>query len=239
VQASFPFLRSETNPVIDELLIETQDGLTGNFDRLCIVFRDEASLMAGDLYDAVKLFNRTGGVNQVYTRSSDNKSLITNVLPSNTRNLVMYFEPSAQPQEVTLRADRLQSISAVPQVVLEDRLTGKITNLKQTAAYRFQSSPSDRADRFVLYFRDAPTDAGDVYSPVFRANYEGSGIGVYGLKDSWIGHDALIYDMLGQLVCRQTVTGAPFMRIEKSLSKGIYMIKIAGENTVAVKFLVK
>ncbi|MDR1918896.1 MAG: hypothetical protein LBQ65_04525, partial [Tannerellaceae bacterium] len=38
------FLRSDSNPVIDELLIETQDGQTGGFDRLCIVFRNNATL---------------------------------------------------------------------------------------------------------------------------------------------------------------------------------------------------
>ncbi|MDR1645331.1 MAG: T9SS type A sorting domain-containing protein [Tannerellaceae bacterium] len=239
VQASFPHLRSETAPVVDELLIETQDGLTGDFDRLCVVFRNGASLLANDRYDAVKLFNHTGGVNQIYTRSSDNRNLITNVIPSNTKSMVMYLEPSARPQEVTLRASRIQSISSVPQVVLEDRQTGKVTNLKQTSVYRFQSSPSDRTDRFVLYFRDAPTAVDEIYSPVFRAGYESGGIGVYGLKDSWIGRDALVYDMLGQLLYRSKVIQAPSMRIERSLSKGIYMVKIAGENTVAAKFLVK
>jgi hypothetical protein len=240
VQASFPFLRSESNPIVDELLIETQDEQTGDFDRLCIVFREGASLIANDQYDAVKLFNRTGGVNQIYTRSSDNKNLITNVIPSNTQNIVMYFEPSRQLQGVTLRADRLQSIAAVPHVVLEDRQTGKITNLKQTPTYYFQSSSSDRTDRFVLHFKDGPTTAADqIYLGVFRANYESGGIGVYGLKDSWIGHDALVYDMLGQLLYRSVVTQTPFMRIERSLPKGIYIIRIAGENTVAAKFLVK
>jgi hypothetical protein len=240
VHGAIPFLRSETStPVIDELLIETEDQQTGNFDRLCIVFRKDASLAAGDKYDALKLFNRTGGVNQVYTRSSDNKSLITNVIPSSTDHIVMYFEPSIQPQAVTLRADRLQSISAVPYVTLEDRQTGTLTDLRQSPTYQFQSSPYDRTDRFVLYFFRDATATDDIYAPVFYANYEAGGIGVYGLKDRWIGREALVYDMLGQLIGRSTITQTPFMRIERTLSKGIYLLKIAEENTVTTKFLVK
>jgi hypothetical protein len=240
VHGAIPFLRSEANPVTDELLIETEDVQTGNFDRLCIVFRKDASLAANDKYDALKLFNRTGGVNQIYTRSSDNKSLITNTIPSNTEQIVMYFEPSIQPQEVTLRADRLQSISSVPYVVLEDRQTGAATDLRQSPTYRFQSSPYDRADRFVLHFATkGPVATGNIYAPIFYATYEAGGIGVYGLKDRWIGREALAYDMLGQLIGRSIITQAPFMRIEKSLSKGIYMLKITGENTVTTKFLVK
>ncbi|MDR1258220.1 MAG: T9SS type A sorting domain-containing protein [Tannerellaceae bacterium] len=242
IHANAHFLRSETapEPVVDELLIETRDGLTGDFDRLCIVFRYDASLAATDRYDAPKLFNRTGGVNQAYTRSSDNKSLTTNVIPPSEDKLVMYFEPSRQPQEVTLRASRLNSITAVPNVVMEDRQTGFIADLKQMPVYRFQSSPSDRTDRFVLYFGlNAPTGLDRVNPQAFHVNYESDGIGIYGIDDRWMGHSVLVYDMLGQLVARHTITQAPFMRIEESLSRGIYLLKIAGVNTAASKFLVK
>jgi hypothetical protein len=241
IHGNIPFLRSETPaPVVDELLIEARDGLTGNFDRLCVVFRNGASLSATDTYDAAKIFNRTGGVNQVYTRSSDNKSLTTNVIPPSTDKIVMYLEPSNQSQEVTIQASRLGSIKSVPNAVLEDRQTGKITDFKKVSSYRYQSSPSDRADRFVLYFgSNAPTGLDQIRSLAFNANYESGSIGVYGIEDHSLGRDILVYDMLGQLIARQPITQAPYMRIEKTLSKGIYLLKIAGENTVAHRFLVK
>jgi hypothetical protein len=235
------FLRSETpTPVVDELLIETLEKQTGNFDRLCIVFRRDATLAATDMYDAPKLFNRTGGVNQAYTRSSDNKSLTTNVIPPSTDKIVMYFEPSLKSQVVTLKASRLNSITSVPNVVLEDRVTGKAIDLKRVPNYDFQSSSSDRADRFVLHFgSNAPVGVDDIRLSTFNVSYESGGIEVYGIEDRWMGRAVFVYDMLGQLVANSSVTQAPFMRIEKNLSKGIYLFKIAGENTLASRFLVK
>ena len=52
------FWRRAPEPRVDELLIETKDLLTGGFDRLCVVFRKNASRTADDTYDALKLFNR-------------------------------------------------------------------------------------------------------------------------------------------------------------------------------------
>jgi hypothetical protein len=235
------FLRSDDTPqVIDELLIETKDGMTGGYDRLCVVFRNSATLASSDMFDAPKLFNRTGGVNQIYTRSSDNKELTTTIIPPSTRKLTMYFEPSRQTQEVTLKADRISSISSVGNIVLEDMLTGKLLDLKRSSIYRFVSSPDDRIDRFVLHFDDGTVGTDDVLtSSILRAKYEAGLVWVYGVKENQIGCTASVYDMLGNLLYQQTVTEAPSFRIDKILSKGIYMIRLSGDGTPVAKFAVR
>jgi hypothetical protein len=233
------FLRSDTPQVTDELLIETKDGMTGGYDRLCLVFRNNATLASTDMFDAPKLFNRTGGVNQIYTLSSDNKELTTNVIPSATKKLVMYFEPARQAQEVILKADRLNSITSVGNIVLEDVQTGKLVDLKKSPTYRFISSYNDKTDRFVLHFDDGTVGLDLLPSAsILRASYETNAVWVYGVRDNQIGSTAFIYDLLGNLLHQQTVTEVPFFRIDRTLEKGIYIIRLSGEASVA-RFAVK
>jgi hypothetical protein len=238
-----PFLRSAPEPPTDELLIETRDLLTGGFDRLCVVFRKNASHTASDVFDAPKLFNRTGGVNQIYTRSSDSKDLVNNIMPSSTEKLLMYFEPAAEAQEVKLTADRLSTITSVPNVVLEDRQTGKVVDLKKSPTYHFLSSPEDKTDRFMLYFGSgAPVGTEGLSSPLFYASYTSGALWVHGIKETWLGgggSSVVVYDMLGRLIHRQIITEAPSLHIAKHLSKGVYVVKVTTENASIAKFVVK
>lgn len=236
------FFRSAPEPRVDELLIETKDLQTGGFDRLCVVFRKNASRTAGDTYDALKLFNRTGGVNQIYTRSSDNKDMVSNIMPSSTEQLVMYFEPSSEAQEVRLTASRLNTITSMANVVLEDRQTGRVVDLKKAPTYHFLSSPDDKTDRFILHFgSNAPVGGiGDFASPLFYAAYEPGTLWVHGIKETWTGGaSVLMYDMLGRLIHSQRITEAPTLRIGKYLTKGVYVLRVTAENASAAKFVVK
>ncbi len=226
------------NSVTDELLIETQDMITGGYDRLCVVFRNDGTLKSDHRYDTEKLFNKTGGVNQIYTVSSDNKRLTTNVIPNTTKELKMYFEPSSYRQEVTLKAGRLESLYSVRSVILEDLLTGKSTNLVQKKSYTFLSSPTDKADRFILRFSSIPTGIDEVsQQPLLNVNYDSGVISVQGLKNSHIGDVISIYDIKGQLVYQQNIDES-YLTIYKSLNKGVYIVRVNGDNSVA-KFMVK
>ena len=233
------FLRSDEETVENELLIETKDKDTGGFDRLCVVFRKEASLKAEDLYDAEKLFNTTGGVNQIYTLSEDNVKLTTNTVPNTTPRLTMYFEPSSKMQEVTLNADRTNSLRAISQVVLEDRKTGVKTDLIANPAYTFISSPSDNVDRFILHFTHNPmgmeTLQGDA-TPY--AYYNSNTVYVNRLRNADIGQQMKLYSMQGQLLHSQKVTKTDPCRVYKPLGTGIYIVKVEG-NPHVMKLIVK
>ncbi|MDR1918345.1 MAG: hypothetical protein LBQ65_01715 [Tannerellaceae bacterium] len=231
------FLRSAKEEVIDELLIETTDQETGGFDRLCLVFRNTASLRSDDPYDAVKIFNRSGGVNQIYTRSSDEKDMTVSVLSPTTRELSLYFEPALLPQQVTLKADRLNSLASVSYVTLEDTKTGALTDLLRTPSYTFTSSPSDKPDRFVLHFTSNPSTAAEsVNAPAPYAIYEGGLLQVYGLQDSDSNSEVSIFNTQGQLVHRQPLTSTSPLQIQKYLEKGLYMLR---HKATVIKFAVK
>ena len=236
-QASF--LRSDDDTIENELLIETRDKETGGFDRLCVVFRKEASLKAEDLYDAEKLFNTTGGVHQIYTLSEDNMKLTTNMVPNTTPRLTMYFEPSSKMQEVTLTAGRINSLRAISDVVLEDRKTGVKTDLMTTSSYTFTSSPSDNADRFILHFTHNPTGTESMLGETTPyAYYNSNTIYVNRLRAADIGQQMKVYSMQGQLLHSQKVAETDPCRVYKPLGTGLYVVKVDG-NPHVMKLIVK
>lgn len=236
--ASAAFLRSDAGyEVTDELLIETTDRETGGYDRLCIVFRNSAALQSGDPFDAVKIFNRSGGVNQIYTRSPDDKDLTVSVVPPTTENLPLYFMPALLPQQVTLKAERLGSLLSVSYVVLEDTKTGELTDLLRTPSYSFTSSPSDRQERFVLHFTPASATAAERLNPSAPyASYEGGMIRICGLRESDRGGALGLFDMQGRLIHRQLLTETTPCLIRKDLSRGVYMVK---SKSAVLRFVVK
>ncbi len=233
------FLRSMENYVTDELLIETIDTQTDGFDRLCIVFRNNATQESNDPYDAVKVFNSSGGVNQIYTRSSDNKNMTTNVIGSQTKKLTMYFEPSLTAQEVELTAHRINSLQSIYDIILEDKQTGTQTNLMQNRSYRFVSSPADKSDRFIFHFYSNPTGIEDINnSDKLSAYYESNTIHVKGLNKGDLNNYINIYNSQGQLLHNERVTEGFSGKINKSLTTGIYIIKIEN-NPQVIKFFAK
>ncbi|MDR1344747.1 MAG: hypothetical protein LBJ39_05270 [Tannerellaceae bacterium] len=236
--ASSLFLRSAaSDEPTDELLIETMDIETGGYDRLCIVFRNEATMKSDDQYDAVKIFNRSGGVNQIFTRSSDNKEMTTSIIPPSTGKLTMYFSPSSTQQQVELRADRLNSLTSVSYVTLEDTKTGVTTDLMRTPSYTFVSSPSDKADRFVLNFNPNHSSIdGNIVAGTPSASYEGGTLRIQGLRESDKGSDVFIFNMQGQVIYRQPLAQTEPCTINKYLSKGVYMVK---NNATVIKFTVR
>ena len=233
------FLRSDESPVIDELLIETRDRETGGYDRLCVVFRNTATLKGDDRYDAEKLFNTTGGVNQAYTRSSDDINLITNVIPPSTTHLQMYFDPSSTEQQVELTADRIQSLQSVQSVILEDTKTGKKTDLMATPSYTFTSSPADHNERFILHFSKGPMSVDEIESTIpLNASYVNGAIHLRGLRDADSGQMASVYSMQGQLLHRQKIADVSSCILNRSLTAGIYVVRV-DNNPKVVKLSVK
>jgi hypothetical protein len=223
---------------VDELLIETRDEHTEGYDRLCIVFRNGATLSGNDQYDAQKIFNRSGGVNQIYTRSAEKQDMTVSVVPPTTEKMTVYFQPSSTPQQVVLSAGRISSLVSVGYVMLEDTKTGVTTDLMRTPSYTFTSSPADNIERFVIHFTfRSATATGDIKTVNPSALYEGGTLRIYGLSQSAPGSDIRIYNTNGQLLHRQTLDQpASPVTINKYLTKGVYMVR---NNNTVIKFAVK
>jgi len=224
-----PFLRSNNNEyeILNEILIETKDTQTGGFDRLCILFSDDSDLASKDLYDAPKIFNNTRGVNQIYTLSSDNKEMTTNVIPFSTEKLPMYLKPSSQAQNVTLKASRLHSFRG-GKFYLEDVQTGKKVELTNNSTYTFTSSPTDKANRFILHFSDiipGVTSNMEISEKIIpQVTYYNKEISLSGLQDKHIGKNIFVYDLMGRIIHQTKIDQAPLMQFLFSPARGIYVL---------------
>jgi len=231
---------AEENSIVNELLIEVKDNTTQGFDRLTVVFRDGASLQSNDQYDAQKMFNRSKGVSQIYTMSSDNKYMTANVVNSTTESVIMCLEPTSQAQQVTLSAHRLNSLSSVNKIVLEDLVTKTQTDIYQNPEYTFTSSPSDRTDRFVLHFLRNVDGIEDYIntSVEMYAHYEAGNLRIMGLAESDLNSVISVYDIHGRMAYQGKVSETPRMDVNVQLVKGTYLVKLAGKRTGSFKLLV-
>jgi len=235
-----PYFRSSENVPTDEILIETKDIQTGGFDRICLAFRDNSSLKSNDLYDAEKIFNNTGGVNQIYTLSSDNKKMTSNVIPATTGQINLYFQPSSVQQQVVLRADRLESFAGGINVSLEDKKTGSTTDLHNNPEYIFTSVPTDDPDRFVLHFTDLRVGVEEWKEESDIQIYYSEGkLSVSGLKSDDKGRMITVYDISGKVISSRKLSQIPVYTLDMQFSKGIYVIHINRKGPVVRKIHVQ
>jgi hypothetical protein len=236
------FLRSATeNRPDNELLLEVTDSQTKGFDRACVVFRPGAGKeSANDRYDASKLFNRSGGVSQIWfpTGAPANKSLSVSVVADETADLEVSWLPASIHQQCTIRAYRQESLTAPRQVVLLDRQTGVETDLLETPEYTFDSDPSDRTNRFALLFKPSPTGLEDKTGSELACYYNktGKSVGIINSTEADARSTVAIYDVQGRIIL-QTLVGNGI--IPFAASEGIYIVKVSGRRMLNSKIVVK
>ena len=234
--ANVPFFRNATPAIDNELLLEVTDNQTKGFDRVCVVFRPGASLEAIDRYDASKIFNRSGGVNQIWLPAG-NENLSVSVVPYETSSLEVAWQPSTTAQECTLTAYRQESLTAPEQVLIEDRQTGIITDLFIDSSYTFQSSPTDRSDRFVLHFKNSSTGIDNITESTLSCYYNKAGqeIVIRGLQETDALSTITVYDIQGRQIKHSSVGNGiiPFMATE-----GVYIVKVTGNRGLNAKITI-
>ncbi len=230
--------RSQPKGVYNELLIETEDVKTGGYDRLCLVFRGDDELKEMSSYNAAKFFNTSGGVNQIYTTTSDNKKMTTNVISSLTEKINMYFQPAKEEQEIVLSAYRIASLMDINTVLLEDKQTGTKVNLTKEPRYSFLSSPDDKHDRFVLHFSSA-TNISDQIESEIDVYYSQGVINIANLEDGDLNSIISLYDVSGVLILQENVKEVPVTRLPVYLNKGTYIVKLAGKRNLVEKIFIK
>jgi len=241
IHGNVPFLRSTMPAIENELLLEVTDNQTRGFDRACVVFRQGASLAATDRYDASKMFNRSGGVSQIWLPTGNtpaDRNLSVSVIPYKTEKLEVAWLPSSTPQECTMTAYRQESLTAPERVLLEDRQTGEITDLITSPNYTFQSSPNDRPDRFVLHFTSSSTGIDNPSEGSLSCHYNKlrQEILIRGIEEADAQSILTIYDIQGRKIMNGLVGNGiiPF-----TISEGVYIVKITGKRGLTAKIVIR
>ncbi len=233
------FFRRSAIGCTDEIMIQVQDEDTKAYDRLCVVFREGSTLSSNDPYDASKIFNYSGGVSQIYTRSSDNKKMTTNVIPPETKSINLYLQPSSQSRNVKLSAHRLYSLRSVNTVLLEDKIAGTWTDLMMNPEYTFITNPADNEERFVLHFTRLTTGEriADDYPVIVCA--ENKQIKLFAISEMDVGSTVTVYDIYGRMMFRDKINTLSEYKINKYFDTGVYTVQLTGKRNSVDKVIVK
>lgn len=239
----------------DELLLQIVNLEDNSEDRLSVVLRSDALLMDDDGIDTHKALNKAqiSGDDAVtnrpmsgliYTKSSNERPMLTNAVPSNTKQLAMYITPPSEKEEnMVIRPYRLATMHVAPRVWLEDKLEKKIVELTETTEYYFKSpvltNKEAAKNRFVLHF--APVSNDDIIGKETQINcyYNSSTLYISGLNEGDINSTMQVYDLQGRLITRATFSGNDVPRAEylKPLPQGTYVVKITGKRNYTTKFV--
>lgn len=181
----------------------------------------------------------------VYTKSSDQENLLGNAIPTQTKELALYFMTPSSTQEMTLRFYGLENIESVPGVWLIDRyLDNKTVKITPETEYTFVSEAASNStsevndNRFILRFYDAGGSVIEKEQMAISCYYNSSTLYISGLIEDDVNSDVVIYDMQGRLMGRTKITELqqPWSYV-KPLNIGTYIAKITGKRNHTVKFV--
>lgn len=238
---------------MDEFVLEAVDIEADMIDRLAVVLRDDASLMdvdATDTHKAVKnrenesarWYPTMDGI--IYTRSSNDRPMLTNTVPTNTKQLAMYITPPTdKTRNMMIRPYRLETMSTVSRVWLEDKFENKIVELTPETEYYFSSpvltEQEASKNRFVLHFGavdNNENDLVDTESPI-SCYYNSSTLYISGLNEKDLNSAVQLYDLQGRMLGKTVVNTLGRMEYLRPLPQGTYIVKITGKRNYTTKFV--
>ncbi|MBF0649784.1 T9SS type A sorting domain-containing protein [Dysgonomonas sp. GY75] len=263
-EATKASVSSDNSSVMKDWFIVEAKSNNGVADRATVIFNDNAKIQyKEDAYDTRKgiseafetyvdevngkptktSFEQSKAI--VYTKSSDQENLLGNAIPTQTKELALYFMPPSSTQEMTLKFYGLENIESVPGVWLVDRyLDNKAVKITPETEYTFVSEAASNStsevndNRFILRFYDAGGSVIDNEQKAISCYYNSSTLYISGLIEDDVNSDVVIYDMQGRLMGRTKITELqqPWSYV-KPLNIGTYIVKITGKRNHTVKFV--
>ena len=256
------FIRKDEEDRLDDFVFEILDETTKTSDRVSVVLRTEDELSSNKECEDVALLkyaNSEGEAkkrsamdngdvlqtvsSQIYTRNDiDGKPLSVKFLPIKPiSSTPLYLTPSLVSQKVVMRGLRLNSMSEIKEIWLEDKFKGTQTLLTQGTLYSTTINSADKTDRFILHFKtQSGVGIGDETEKDqdITAYYSDEILTVSGFMPSDYGSIIYIYDINGRLLNTAEIDNNE-VKIKGYLVSGAYLMKVSGARMYNTKFLVK
>lgn len=221
--------KSSENPSI---LLMAND-LSGQTAQESIIrFTNEATTGFDPAFDSHFL---AGYAPQFYSVAG-NEMLSTNALPEAGGSVQVPFDfIKNEGDNFTIEAKTITEIKGP--VFLKDLKTGASQDMTLNPVYSFTSAEGDNQNRFLLRFSNVgigETRAGNPIT-VFSSNNEIFVVGKTGIDKG----NVFVYNMMGQLMAQQGLSGGGRTKISMDVSPGYYLVKvITGENTYSEKVFI-
>ncbi len=223
-QGEQPLLRltagfSEGNSMADPLTIYFSDDATGkNFNKQL---------------DALKLMNTDDAIPNLFALTADVEKLSINAVATPYDTIVTIPLGLVTKKEgwINLNAKDIKNIPPGISIYLTDMATGINYDLQKDPLYRLPLPAGDYENRFLLKFSTKSLDA-IVAVPntneTFNAYSSGGKIYVRtGLAAGEKANIAVI-NTVGQVVCRQQISGSGYQPINVSFANGVYIVNCPG-----------
>ncbi|MFZ4581801.1 MAG: T9SS type A sorting domain-containing protein [Paludibacter sp.] len=206
-------VKSNNAPLSLSLAVHSVDSLGS--DEVKMTFESD-NKMAG----AAKMFSPVKTAPSLYfDQNEENFSTFYLTKVDETALMDVYFK-AGKDGKYTLSANELKDAFQV--VLLEDKLTGKIVDLKANENYRFTSKSTDKPARFTLYFtEEAKADYALNLAKVYVSN---KGVNI-DLKDVKGDFSIQIFDVNGSVISQFTAQGGE-QRIVELPAKGMVFLKL-------------
>jgi len=192
-------------------------------DAMFLHFNSNATTGFDGKFDAFKLMSYNEKVPQIYTIGSDDTRLAINGLPgmSETLQIPVYFKAGVLGQQV-ITADVSQANATV---YLTDIKTSVTQNLRINPTYAFTSQEGDATNRFMLRFAGVGINDSRIPHPV-SVYTTGNTITILGNDGTLLTGNVFIYNLMGQQLMQQQLTGSNMTKISMDATTGYYLIKV-------------
>ncbi len=218
-------------PWYDGMVSIRVDG-NGFADLTSIVFKSGATAGFDSDYDAHKLMSNSDQPTLYTTLAGERMSFNSNPnLEGGSLSVPMGMEPGTT-GTFTIKVEQIQGLEPGTVVVLEDRATAKLHDLRTSGAYTFSMAEGDDADRFVVHFNpdfSSTPVAADAFGVQMYTDEEQLIINNLGAD---MVADIDIFSATGQLIHsfgRRTVMSGNNPYTINGLAAGVYVVRLSSD----------
>ncbi|MFT4680698.1 MAG: PKD repeat protein, partial [Flavobacteriales bacterium] len=225
------FYRTST-PIED--LIEVEVRGNGFADKSTIRFSDVATDNWDPNLDAHKM---PGNTNQpmVYTRNAEDLLSVNSIQPVKEEKYVVLGFNCGEDGDGVFDFGFTVRSSNPPLVYLEDLRTGRSELITDGASYSFSAEQGQDDERFLLHFFPTGSSASNGELII----YQGDNILNISASDDLSGSILQVYDMLGQIIFSQQLSGNNIKIPNNHWQPGAYLIQVNGSNSGIKKIMVQ
>jgi fibronectin-binding autotransporter adhesin len=219
-------ITEETRPLLRLSATFDQEGALA--DPLVIYFDDTASVAFDKKQDALKLINTDPGIPSLFAFSSDGMRLSIDAVPepSDSVTIIPIGVKTFSPGYLMIKPLAIERIRPSLKVYLFDALSKIYTDFSTNHIYRCFVGEGNSEGRFSIVFSEKELQSTSSSTGDFSAYSSRGKICVNpGLAEGETA-EIRVFNMLGQLLCRQTVMGSGVTVLRINPGKGVYIAEL-------------
>lgn len=209
----------------------------GVFDNTVLYFDQSATKGFDKERDALKLMNTDISVPNLYSLSADTRQLSINAMPFliDSVNVIPLGIKTEQNGWVTIKSVETNKFPAEVFVYLNDKITGKFHNLLTDQGYRVYLEAGQYENRFYIVFSLKALYDQTGEGHIFNAYASENKIYVFRNMDPKIPGEMRVYNMLGNVIIKQSIPANGDYVFEMNVCAGVYIISLHSGDEIQSK----